>query len=285
MEVDEAPLVSFVIPVYNGEEYIADCLDSIFAQDYPNIEVIVVDDNSNDGTRAILQNEFHSVNLIALPNENYGHSRACNIGIESAKGEYIGLLDDDVELSENWISRCLDSIYNMDNVAAIATKIINPDGIQWPSESTINSKSFVGTFVGCGVFFEKSKIEETSYFPERYFVYGNEDKFAAEILNQGYRIKYEPSVETLHKDSTRGVFSEFRYYHKNRNLLWTAWTHDPVLDAIQFTFLHLIACFLQAIRNRKPILFIKLLAGTICGFKTSIDKRKVVIHPDWKVKK
>ena len=285
MSDKEFPLVSFVVPVYNGEEYIRDCLNSIENQDYPNIETIVVNDNSTDNTLQIVNEKFSEAVTISLPNKNYGHSIASNIGIESARGEYVGLLDDDVELPKTWVSQCIKSIDNQTDVAAVATKITNPDGLQWPSETSADSEFHVGTFVGCGVFFDKRKISETTYFPERYFVYGNEDKFAAEILNQGYRIKYDPSIETLHKDSTRGVFTKFRYLRKNRNMLWTAWTHDVLSEAAIFTVIHLAACFSTAMKEREPLLFVRLLISAVAGFKVSYDNRDVVTHPDWNIKK
>jgi len=87
------PLISVVIPAYNAESYIQSTLDSVFNQTYQNIEVIVVDDGSNDSTQSILNAYPH--NVVVIKTENKGVSHARNIGIEKAKGEWIAFVDSD----------------------------------------------------------------------------------------------------------------------------------------------------------------------------------------------
>jgi glycosyltransferase involved in cell wall biosynthesis len=90
------PLVSVVTPVYNGEAFLRDALDSVFAQDYDPFEVIVVDDGSTDGSGAILRSYTAAR---CIHQENQGQSAAYNTGIEAARGELVALADqDDVQL-------------------------------------------------------------------------------------------------------------------------------------------------------------------------------------------
>ena len=91
------PLVSVVVPVYNGERFLAAALDSIFAQDYHPIEVIVVDDGSEDRSAEIACS-FREARYLCQPNS--GLAAARNAGIEKARGEFIAFLDaDDLMLS------------------------------------------------------------------------------------------------------------------------------------------------------------------------------------------
>jgi glycosyltransferase involved in cell wall biosynthesis len=92
------PLVSCVIPLFNGERYIGQTLDSVFAQTHRPIEVIVVDDGSTDGSAAIVQKYGEGLTLIAQANA--GHAAARNAGIAVATGEYIAFLDADDLWSE-----------------------------------------------------------------------------------------------------------------------------------------------------------------------------------------
>ncbi len=85
-------LVSVVIPVFNGERFLDATLASVFAQDYRPIEVIVVDDGSTDGTRAVLE---RWPEVIAIHQENAGCGAARNAGIARARGELIALQDAD----------------------------------------------------------------------------------------------------------------------------------------------------------------------------------------------
>ena len=96
------PLVSVVIPTYNSGKFIADALDSVFAQTYRPIEIILVDDGSTDKTAETIKeyqtskaNRTNRTNLTYIHQQNAGPSRARNIGIRAAKGEYIAFLDAD----------------------------------------------------------------------------------------------------------------------------------------------------------------------------------------------
>ncbi len=86
------PLVSVIVPVYNGEQRLRAALDSIFAQDYPALEVFVVDDGSRDGSEAIARS-FPRVNYIYQPNSGVAVAR--NSALARARGEYVAFLDQD----------------------------------------------------------------------------------------------------------------------------------------------------------------------------------------------
>ncbi len=94
--------VSIIIPCYNVQEYIAQCLDSVLTQTHTNLEIIVVDDGSTDNTYTILEEYAQKDTRIrVIRKENRGLAAARNTGIEAATGEYLVLLDsDDVMLPE-----------------------------------------------------------------------------------------------------------------------------------------------------------------------------------------
>ncbi len=87
------PLVSVVIPVYNGEKHLAATLDSVFAQSYQPVEVIAVDDGSTDGSAGLLAS--YGSRLTVLRQANAGVSVARNTGIRAARGDFLALLDQD----------------------------------------------------------------------------------------------------------------------------------------------------------------------------------------------
>lgn len=99
------PLISVVIPLYNTEKYIEDCVNSILEQEYENIEVIVVNDGSTDRSQSIVESLSRSDNRIKLLNiENNGVSNARNVGISIAEGDYIVFVDADDYISSDYIS-------------------------------------------------------------------------------------------------------------------------------------------------------------------------------------
>ena len=89
----QPPLVSCIIPVFNGEKYLKEALDSVLAQTYRPLEVIVVDDGSTDATANIVQN--HPGRISYLRQENRGIAAARKAGLDAAQGEYIAFLDAD----------------------------------------------------------------------------------------------------------------------------------------------------------------------------------------------
>lgn len=94
--MSEAPLVSVVVPVYNAEPYLRECLDSLFGQTLKEIEIIAVDDGSTDGSGKILD-EFAARDrrLKVIHQENAGVSAARNRGIKAARGRYLTFVDAD----------------------------------------------------------------------------------------------------------------------------------------------------------------------------------------------
>ena len=93
------PLISCIVPVYNGEKYVAEAIESMLAQTYRPLEVLVVDDGSTDGTASVVIQFGSRVSYVYQPNA--GKAAARNHGIEKASGEFIALLDaDDVWVPE-----------------------------------------------------------------------------------------------------------------------------------------------------------------------------------------
>ena len=95
-EQTNSPAVSLVVPCYNVEKYISECLDSAVNQTLQDIEIICVNDGSTDGTLAILESYAASdsrVKIISKPNGGYGETM--NRGIDAALGEYVGFLESD----------------------------------------------------------------------------------------------------------------------------------------------------------------------------------------------
>src|SRR5882757_10189722 len=88
--------VSIVITNYNYGRYLRSAIDGALAQTYPNVEVIVVDDGSNDGSREII--ESYGARVVAIVKANGGHGSALNAGFEASRGEIVMFLDADDEL-------------------------------------------------------------------------------------------------------------------------------------------------------------------------------------------
>ncbi len=101
-------LISVVIPTYNRQIYLLEALESVFAQSYPNIEIIVVDDGSDDQTVEVLQPLVKTKRLRLLRQNHVGVSAARNLGVDKAQAKYIAFLDsDDLFLPEKLTKQML----------------------------------------------------------------------------------------------------------------------------------------------------------------------------------
>ena len=97
-----SPLISVIVPVYNKEKYVAECLNSILNQTYSNIEVIIIDDGSTDKSLEICMRYAEEDKRVKVfPQENGGPSAARNKGLDNAKGEYVAFVDADDILERN----------------------------------------------------------------------------------------------------------------------------------------------------------------------------------------
>lgn len=125
-------VISVIVPVHNGEETIKRCINSILKQKYENIEIIVVDDNSTDSTNDIvkeLSEKSANITCIKLTEGSKGVSYARNIGLDIAKGEYIGFVDADDFISENMYDMMLSKLRTLNSdVIICAYSFLYEDG-------------------------------------------------------------------------------------------------------------------------------------------------------------
>ena len=100
------PVISVIIPVYNAERYLRECLTSLVNQTFRAYEIIAVNDGSTDGSLAILRHfQKDWPQLRVIDQENGGVSAARNVGMAAARGEYLGFMDADDTVAPNYLER------------------------------------------------------------------------------------------------------------------------------------------------------------------------------------
>jgi glycosyltransferase involved in cell wall biosynthesis len=131
------PLVSIVIPVYNGSNYMRCAIDSALGQDYDNIEVIVVNDGSTDDTDEIAKSYGDKIRYFAK--ENGGVSTALNLAIRNAKGEYISWLSHDDYYLPNKVARQIEELGKLES----REKILICSGCTYQDLISNNEENYV----------------------------------------------------------------------------------------------------------------------------------------------
>ena len=115
------PLISVIIPVYKVELYLRECIDSVLAQTYQNLEVILVDDGSPDQCGSICEQYAEKDNRVCvIHKENGGLSDARNAGIDVAKGEYIGFVDADDIARKDKLKKMVDYLDSHEDVLVLS---------------------------------------------------------------------------------------------------------------------------------------------------------------------
>ncbi len=219
--------VSVIIVHYQVKDLLKSCILSIqkYFQGF-DYEIIVVDNSSPDSAWKSLINQFDDVKFIALE-ENYGFSKANNIGVKSAKGEYVYILNPDTEIEGNYFQEVLDYADQQFGFGALGLRMHDKQGMFLPESkrsipALINSfeklftklsndsKTYyrndvdefeiaeVEVMTGANLLIKKSVYEEVGGFDERYFMYGEDIDLCYTILRAGYKNFYYGKYSILH---------------------------------------------------------------------------------------
>lgn len=129
-------LITVIIPVYNVKPYLSKCLESVGKQSYKNLEIILVDDGSDDGSFSICKEFSKRDSRIKLYHtKNLGLSHARNVGLDHANGEYIVFVDSDDYIHENMISTMMDKAEDADLVICNYKRVLNDTKKEIPQDA------------------------------------------------------------------------------------------------------------------------------------------------------
>ena len=241
------PLVSIIIPHWNGIDIITECLESLQKATYPNFEIIVVDNDSIDDSVNHIRKNFPKT--IILENElNEGYAGGCNRGSEIAKGEYLLFLNNDTIHEPNWIEPLVNLLEKNYSITAVQPKILNyfqknlfdyaggagglMDILAFPfargrifNEQEIDANQYNSTkeiFWSSGTAFlvRKTAFENAGKFDELFFAHMEEIDLCWRLKNAGYRIVCNPESTVYHVGgATLPNNSPFKLYLNFRNNL------------------------------------------------------------------
>lgn len=162
MKQTEKALVSVVIPVYNSEKFISRCFESALNQTYDNIELIVVDDGSDDGSAEIISGyiEKHG-NIRYYYQENAGAGAARNNGIGRATGKYLTFLDSDDRFAPDYIEKMVCAMETGTTLAVSGYTMASASGKVLSTYKTVDKPlSFLGNSATCGKMYDMQFIKE-----------------------------------------------------------------------------------------------------------------------------
>lgn len=146
------PLISVIVPIYNIKEYLPRCVDSIVHQTYRNLEILLVDDGSNDGTAQLCDSLAKTDERICVfHKKNGGSSSARNLGLQKAHGDYVAFVDSDDYIDIHMYERLMYGIQHWNaDIAQVGRDEVEEDGSKRPDicvppqkDEFVSSKDFM----------------------------------------------------------------------------------------------------------------------------------------------
>ncbi len=222
---------SVIVVSWNCRAYLIKCLKSMFSHTrMREVEWIVLDNASSDGTPSEVAKHFPEVRLI-VNQENKGFARANNQGIKQARGDYLFLVNPDVEFRDDCIGNLCRFMDNNPDVGICGPRILNTDGTlqhscrelpslrnnmcfalglhrlfpgrKWSSNELMSwfdhrSERDVEALSGCFLVVRRSALNKVGLLDERFFMYSEDVDWCKRFLDEGWRISFNPETEAVH---------------------------------------------------------------------------------------
>lgn len=237
---------SVVIPNWNGKRFLAACLNSLRYQTVDDIEVILVDNASADGSQDYIRAEYPEVRLIELE-ANRGFTGACNIGMDAATGAYIALLNNDTEVERNWAAQVAKAFAEHPQAGIVASKMLLFDqrdrfhtagdfvatdgragnrGAWERDRGQYDKGEYVFSACGGSAVYRRSMLSDIGTLDDDFFFLLEDVDLAWRAQLAGYKVWYEPSAVVYHYLSATGG-GVTASYHDGRNGIWLIVKNTP----------------------------------------------------------
>lgn len=233
------PLLSIIIPHYNGAHYLTTCFNALRAQTYPHLEIILADNGSTDESVALTRRDFPEVKILEL-GQNLGLTGAINRAIAQSQGEVIVPLNNDTEVIPGWAQALVDALCAHPEAGMIACKMLLFDrrdtlhsagdgfgingipinrGVWQKDTGQFDHDTYI--FGGCGgaVAYRRAMLDDIGLFDEDLFMYLEDVDLNWRAQLAGYRVVFAPQAVVYHHLSATGG-GVIASYYTGRNTLF-----------------------------------------------------------------
>ncbi len=241
------PQISVLIINYNSGDRLMRCLAHLEAQTFTDFEVIVVDNNSNDGSESTVEKSPLKPTLIRAGN-NLGFAQGNNLGAMSATGEWLAFLNPDAYADPDWLTELIDATNRYPDVDAFGSTQIdaaNPEMVDGAGDvyhafgipyrghfgqpfATLPPEGEVFAPCAAAALYRRKTFDALDGFDERFFCYGEDVDLGFRLRLAGGRCIQVASAHVHHEGSgVTGRHSDFTIYYGNRNRIWTFYKNMP----------------------------------------------------------
>ena len=238
-----SPKVSIIIVNYNGKELLQKCLDSLLNVKYDNFEIILVDNNSTDGTVEFITKNHPSIILIKL-DSNKGFAEPNNIAAKIAKGEYLLFLNNDTVVTPNFIFEMVKVMETDKKIAICQSLLLKPDGsvdssgdfidhlgVVYNSKTEIDEIREVSSARGASMLVRSDIFEKLDGFDQKFFVTFEDVDLCWRSWILGYRVLIIPTSIVYHEGgiTIKKIKSEIAFHGFKNQLAMKITNFEPIL--------------------------------------------------------
>jgi len=231
--------ITVIIPHWNAVQHLPTCLESLRRQTYPNVEIIVADNGSTDGSLELLARDYPDVRVLAL-GENRGFAGACNAGIRAAQGEFIALLNNDTEADPRWLEEVAAAFDRYPEAGLVASKMLLFDrrdtfhtagdfyrvngvpgnrGVWQKDVGQYDREAYVFSACGGSAAYRRAMLDQIGLLDEDFFYSCEDLDLAWRAQLAGWRCVYAPRAVVYHKLSATGGGVTASFYD-GRNFIY-----------------------------------------------------------------
>ena len=295
--------VSIITPNYNGEKYLKEYFQSLIPQKQHIDEVIIIDNNSKDNSKQIIQEYTEKLNIQLIENNtNTGFAKACNQGIQKAKNEYLLLLNNDIKIEKNAIKPLIETIQENPKTFSVMSKmlqyhqpnLIDDAGDEYTiltytqkkgnntNKKKYNKKREIFSSCAGAALYKKSILKQIGLFDENFFAYIEDIDLAYRAQIQGYKNIYQPKSIVYHHGSatTGSQYNPFKIHLAARNNIYLIYKNYPIPQKIinfPFIFLGHLIKYLVFYKKRQSQPYLE-------GIKEGLKTRKQIQKTKYKTK-
>ena len=299
----ENSLISILILNYNGKALLKQCLDSIFAQNRSDFEVILADNNSSDDSVSWTKENYPQVKIIEHK-KNLGFAGGNNYALPYANGEWIFFLNNDAFLEKNCLNVLVEHIKgrkaeqlvfaplmlksDLPHLVDSAGDMLYPWGYAYRYENVradekkiLEDREIFAACCGAAVF-NKDLLRRLNGFDDDFFLYYEDIDLSLRARHLGAEIMFVSQARVFHKGSaTMGKRNALRLYHVDRNRFWTKLKNFPLITLIKYSphsFICSILSFVLWTSRGFFLIWLKTRFDMLKGIPKMLKKRIEILH-------
>ena len=238
-----SPKVSIIIVNYNGKELLQKCLDSLLKVNYDNFEIILVDNNSTDGSVEFITKNYPSLIIIKL-DSNKGFAEPNNVAAKISKGKYLLFLNNDTVVTPNFISEMVKVMETDKKIAICQSLLLKPDGsvdssgdfidhlgVVYNSKTKIDEIREVSSARGASMLVRSDIFEKLDGFDQKFFVTFEDVDLCWRSWILGYRVLIIPTSIVYHEGgiTIKKIKSEIAFHGFKNQLAMKITNFEPIL--------------------------------------------------------